>query len=243
MHYYQKTAQSLAARTAKLQQQRHFVRNLHGRFPQISLSTIANSWPSRLESVALYDSDTLTTHRLYHATLIKIKEDAKNLTPNNDQSENENEQQQQPHGTATVSFVETTDAHLDQPISGDDDVPQHPISSLKCGDPSAYTVPIVVKMPDMTEDDDTNNIVEQWYKQPGDVIKRNDILCDITTPAFTFGMVTEDEEDAIMGEIHVPEGERASDNDPICTIYHLPEEEKNKKKGHKKDGKNEWKHY
>eukprot|EP00980_Cylindrotheca_fusiformis_P031265 scaffold26097_cov108-Cylindrotheca_fusiformis.AAC.1 len=73
-------------------------------------------------------------------------------------------------------------------------------------------------MPDMGEGND--NLIEKWYKQPGDVIKKNDILCDISTPDFTFGMVTEDEFDAIMGEIHVQEGERADDEAPICTIYH-----------------------
>jgi hypothetical protein len=158
------------------------------------------------------------------------------------QQQQQQQQQQQPHGTATISFVETDEAY---PFTNnnDDDVDtntKHPIASLKGnGDPSAYTVPIVVKMPDMSSDDDPDhqNIIEKWYKQPGDVIKRNDILCDITTPAFTFGMVTEDEEDAIMGNIHVAEGDAAADHTPICTIYHLPDdhvdatkEEENKEK-------------
>jgi hypothetical protein len=133
----------------------------------------------------------------------------------------------QPHGTATVTFVETDETvpfHNDEDddTSNDSATKKHPIGSLKGGDPSAYTVPIVIKMPDMSEEDDEHNMIEKWYKVPGDVIKRNDILCDITTPAFTFGMVTEDEEDAIMGDIHVLEGNAAPDNTPICTIYHLP---------------------
>jgi hypothetical protein len=94
---------------------------------------------------------------------------------------------------------------------------KHSLEDLN-GDPETFTVEVVVNMPDMGEGN--NNLIEKWYKQPGDVIKENDILCDITTPDFTFGMVTEDEFDAIMGEIHVAEGEVADDNAPICTIYH-----------------------
>ncbi|KAL3928138.1 MAG: hypothetical protein SGBAC_012776 [Bacillariaceae sp.] len=86
-----------------------------------------------------------------------------------------------------------------------------------------FTVPIVINMPDMN-DDNLISKIEKWYKEPGDIIKRNDILCDITTPDFTFGMVTEDDVDAIMGEQHVQEGESAEDNAPICTIYHEPDE-------------------
>jgi Biotin-requiring enzyme len=182
---------------------------------------------------ATMGSSSLGTTRFYHQSPIaftakenkeaaeEIKEDAKTLTPNDDE---------QPHGTATISFVETDQ---DEPFNDQDDVPKHPIDSLKGGDPSAYTVPIEIKMPDMSDDDDDHNIIEKWYKQPGDVIKRNDVLCDITTPAFTFGMVTDDEEDAIMGDIYVAEGQAASDNAPICTIYHLPEPDHNRAAGKK----------
>mmetsp|Transcript_20196 Transcript_20196/g.49540 ORF Transcript_20196/g.49540 Transcript_20196/m.49540 type:complete len:244 (+) Transcript_20196:163-894(+) len=90
------------------------------------------------------------------------------------------------------------------------------------GDRENFTKPIVINMPDMN-DDNLISTIEKWYKEPGDVIKRNDILCDIATPDFTFGMVTEDVFDAIMGEHHVKEGESAVDNAPICTIYHQPE--------------------
>jgi len=90
------------------------------------------------------------------------------------------------------------------------------------GDLENFTVPIVINMPDMN-DDNLISTIEKWYKEPGDIIKRNDILCDIATPDFTFGMVTEDDVDAIMGEHHVKAGESAEDNEPICTIYHQPE--------------------
>jgi hypothetical protein len=129
------------------------------------------------------------------------------------------QQEPQPHGTATITFTEQDDINNND----DDDTNKHPIESLQGGgDPSQYTVPIVIQMPDMSDEDDIHNTIEKWYKQPGDVIKRNDILCDIATPDFTFGMVTEDEEDAVMGEIHVPEGTMVPDHTPICTIYHRP---------------------
>lgn len=106
------------------------------------------------------------------------------------------------------------------PIEEEEEEPfegSHPPESLD-GDRALYTVPIAINMPDMGDGDD--NLVEEWFKQPGDIIKRNDILCDITTPDFTFGMVTEDECDAIMGEIYVSAGEACPDNAKICTIYH-----------------------
>jgi pyruvate/2-oxoglutarate dehydrogenase complex dihydrolipoamide acyltransferase (E2) component len=93
----------------------------------------------------------------------------------------------------------------------------HPDSSLD-GSRDLYTVPVTIKMPDMGEGDD--NVVGEWFKSPGDIIKYNDVLCDITTPDFTFGMVTEDEHDAIMGEILVEAGQQADDGAPICIIYH-----------------------
>ena len=82
-----------------------------------------------------------------------------------------------------------------------------------------YTVVIPVRMPDMGEGE---NKILKWYKQPGDWIKRNDILCDIQTPDFTFGLVTEDEFDSIMGEIFYEASEENSVDDEavICNILH-----------------------
>ncbi|KAG7358013.1 dienelactone hydrolase family protein [Nitzschia inconspicua] len=182
------------------------------RYPELT-----NPHPAPIESY----NDNI---RWFHTSPTPCKDidTSKTGMVNNDkQQQQEEEQQQQPHGTAKISFAETDE---NETVHEQDDVPHHPVTSLKGGDPAAYTVPIVIKMPDMSEEDDKNNVLEKWYKQPGDVIKRNDVLCDITTPDFTFGMVTEDEDDAVMGEIHVDEGETAADNTPICTIYHLPED-------------------
>jgi pyruvate/2-oxoglutarate dehydrogenase complex dihydrolipoamide acyltransferase (E2) component len=83
-------------------------------------------------------------------------------------------------------------------------------------------------MPDMSDGHD--NTVETWYKKPGDIIKYNDILCDIATQDFTFGLSMDDNHDAIMGEIHVEAGTTARDGAPICTVYHPEDESGGKKK-------------
>jgi pyruvate/2-oxoglutarate dehydrogenase complex dihydrolipoamide acyltransferase (E2) component len=104
-------------------------------------------------------------------------------------------------------------------------------------------------MPDMSlgGDDDNHgpmganhNMVEEWFKRPGDIIRKNDVLCDITTPDFTFGMVTDDDEMAIMGDIHVPAGVHVPDHTPICTVYHYgTPEDKEAGKTNKKDDDDE----
>ena len=112
--------------------------------------------------------------------------------------------------------------------SGDDGVPSvksHPASALKFAR-ELYTVPVTIRMPDISDTND--NTIEEWFKKPGDVIQRDDILCDISTPDFTFGMSVDDETDAIMGEILIEAGQHVSDGTPICVVYH-PEETQQKK--------------
>jgi hypothetical protein len=93
-------------------------------------------------------------------------------------------------------------------------------------DRSHYTIEVEVRMPDMGMG--SGKILE-WYKKEGDVVKRDEVICDIETPDFTFGMESEDEHDAIMGKILVeaPSG-NVADNDVICTMFY-PEKSKNKK--------------
>jgi hypothetical protein len=124
-------------------------------------------------------------------------------------------------GTASITFVD------DQ---AEPNTKRHAESTLEGDDRSHYTVEIKIRMPDMGEGND--NKVVKWYKQTGDIIKRNDIMCDIETPDFTFGMVTEDEFDSIMGEIFVKEGpEFVKDGTVICNVWHQvePGEEEAKK--------------
>lgn len=122
----------------------------------------------------------------------------------------------QPAGTATVTFVENDEGIL----KNDDQQAQDEDGRTLPHPRSHYTIPIVVKMPDMSTEDDLHNTIERWYKQPGDVVQRNDVLCDIGTPDFTFGMVTDDEDDCLMGDVHVEEGSMVADDTPICTLLH-----------------------
>ena len=127
--------------------------------------------------------------------------------------------EQEIKATEEIEVIEDVEVlEVDEEVN---DSIQHPIESLK-GDISEYTEEVIIKMPDMGDGND--NQIEKWYKQPGDIIKFNDVLCDISTPDFTFGMVIEDEEDAIMGEILVQEGEVGDDDAPICITYHRKEE-------------------
>lgn len=111
--------------------------------------------------------------------------------------------------------------------SVDDGVPtvkSHPASALKFAR-ERYTVPVTIRMPDISDTND--NKIEEWFKKPGDVIQRDDVLCDISTPDFTFGMSVDDETDAIMGDILIQAGEPVLDGTPICVVYH-PEETQQK---------------
>lgn len=85
-------------------------------------------------------------------------------------------------------------------------------------DVTKFTVRIELKMPDMGEG---GGKILKWYKEPGDIVKREDVLCDIETPDFTFGMETDDEQLALMGEILVeaPSG-TIQDNEVICVLLH-----------------------
>lgn len=98
-------------------------------------------------------------------------------------------------------------------------------------DASRYTVSVEVKMPAMG---DGGGKILKWYKQKGDVVLREDVLCDIETDDFTFGMETDDEHPAIMGDILVdaPSG-KVKDDEVLCILLH--EEPKSKKEKEKKE--------
>jgi hypothetical protein len=92
-----------------------------------------------------------------------------------DDSKDQKSSQQQEDGTS-IKFVDDMDALGNET--------KHAEDTLEL-DRSAYTVQVKVRMPNMGEGNE--NKVNKWYKQPGDIVKRNDILCDIETPDFTFG--------------------------------------------------------
>ena len=91
-------------------------------------------------------------------------------------------------------------------------------------DPSQFTVKIEVKMPAMGNG---GGKILKWYKEPGDVVHHEEVLCDIETPDFTFGMEVDDEQVAIMGDILVQAPSKTiKDNEVICILLH--EESKSK---------------
>jgi len=93
-------------------------------------------------------------------------------------------------------------------------------------DKSKFTEEVKIRMPDLGED---NARVRKWHKKEGDLIKWNDVLCDIEVESFEFGMVTDDECDAIMGPIFVPANTEkpVKDGEVLCIVLH-PEEEEQK---------------
>jgi len=95
-------------------------------------------------------------------------------------------------------------------------------------DASKYTHEVKVEMPDIGDLKGGN--IEKWYKQPGDIIHRDDIICDIRTESFTFGMVTDDDFDSMMGKILVEE--ESGMVDPGTVIFTTFSEDKH----HRDDG-------
>lgn len=98
---------------------------------------------------------------------------------------------------------------------------QHPVRNLSSGseensngkkdeDRSKFTHEVKVSMPEVGEGEQALGVIQKWYKQEGDVIKRDEVICDIRTELFTFGMLTDDDYDSIMGEILIPE-----ESDPV----------------------------
>ena len=61
-------------------------------------------------------------------------------------------------------------------------------------------------------------MIQKWFKKEGDLIKRDEVICDIRTELFTFGMLTDDAYDSIMGKILIPEeAEPIEPGTVICT--------------------------
>jgi hypothetical protein len=132
--------------------------------------------------------------------------------------------QPQAHGTATITFSEKdTDDVNEASETKAAETMEEDIAAL-------YKVVVPIRMPDMGEG---KNKIVAWFKRPGDIIKRNDVLCDIQTPDFTFGMVTEDEHDSLMGEIFFEANtdEGIPDEAVICHVLHQELADGKKKKG------------
>ncbi|KAL3786514.1 hypothetical protein ACHAW5_002054 [Stephanodiscus triporus] len=75
-------------------------------------------------------------------------------------------------------------------------------------DRTKFTREVKIEMPDVG--DDIGGVIEKWHKKEGDLIRRDEVICDIRTELFTFGMLTDDDYDSIMGKILIPE-----ESDPV----------------------------
>lgn len=62
----------------------------------------------------------------------------------------------------------------------------------------------------------TGGEVVEWYKQPGDAVKKGDALCSIMTEKITNDL--EAINDGVLDSIVVPEGESAKCGDVIAYI-------------------------
>lgn len=86
-------------------------------------------------------------------------------------------------------------------------------------DRSEFKYEVKIRMPEVGEDQE--GVIEKWYKEEGDLIKNGDTICDIKTEMFTFGMVTDDDDESIMGEIMIAENsDPFADGTVICTTFH-----------------------
>jgi hypothetical protein len=117
---------------------------------------------------------------------------------------------------------ETTDhSHLDVTIEEELDA-----NTLQL-DRSKFTEEYKILMPALGNG--AGKILE-WFKKEGDVVLREDVLCDIETPDFTFGMENDDEHIAIMGKILVEApSEPVKDNETICILLREKKEKKEEK--------------
>ena len=129
--------------------------------------------------------------------------------------------------TTKVSFLNEEDQTSDD-LEGNRTV-NHNKRFQKSLDPSEYTEQVKVRLPEM---DDGEGRIVRWYKEEGDIVLRNDVLCDVETESFTFGMQTDDEYPAILGPILVQASETKTltSKAVICILWHKKEQRKGPEK-------------
>ena len=90
-------------------------------------------------------------------------------------------------------------------------------------DTKKFTHKRELRMPDMGEG---KNEIVQWLAEEGDLIVRGDVLCDIQTPDFVFGMEIDDEQPSILWKRLIEPNVQVSDDEIICWLLHEGKEEK-----------------
>mmetsp|Transcript_45472 Transcript_45472/g.52517 ORF Transcript_45472/g.52517 Transcript_45472/m.52517 type:complete len:292 (+) Transcript_45472:144-1019(+) len=139
-------------------------------------------------------------------------------------SDSSNKEEKKEAGTiqASITFAETDEEYLSLGGESNEDNNSNSDADTTTIDPTLYTQPIIIEMPPMDDisDDASHCSVEEWFFKEGDVVRTNDVLCDISTPDFVFGMQIDDEELGILKTIHVQPHIKVPDHTPLCTIYH-----------------------
>ena len=178
---------------------------------------------------AAFVGSSSTSKRLMSSSSTTNDDDNNNNNNKEEENSGEKEQGSETGNTITgsISFATATDEeHLSSSSS----------KNVEDIDYSLYTEPIIIEMPQLDDisDDKTNCYIEEWYKKENDIIYSQDVICDISTPDFSFGMQIDDEDDiGILKQIHIKENIQVPDFTPICTIYYkkkmkLKDEEENK---------------
>jgi len=135
-----------------------------------------------------------------------------------------NKEEKKEAGTiqASITFAEKDEEYLSLGGESNENNSNNSDADTTTIDPTLYTQPIIIEMPPMDDisDDASHCSVEEWYFKEGDVVRTNDVICDISTPDFVFGMQIDDEEIGILKKIHVQPHRKVPDHTPLCTIYH-----------------------
>jgi biotin carboxyl carrier protein len=127
--------------------------------------------------------------------------------------------------TDTDTAIDTDEQHEETALNISADVVQEiedAATTTTIINHEEYTQELIIQLPSIGDDNITGKVV-QWYKAEGDIVRTNDTICDVETDLFTFGMDVEDENEGIMKEILVKEGEEGhKPGTPICIIMHKP---------------------
>lgn len=148
------------------------------------------------------------------------EEDAPTQSPETTQQQEEEDKQVNHHDHHAAETSTNPSSNIEQELSSSTSSASSSTSTSSTE--QEYTEKITIELPDVGDIHAKGKILK-WYKQQGDIVRPNDTICDIETDLFTFGMDVEDENEGIMKEILVPEGEEGlKPGTPICTIMHKP---------------------
>ncbi|OEU12861.1 hypothetical protein FRACYDRAFT_244134 [Fragilariopsis cylindrus CCMP1102] len=168
-------------------------------------------------AAAAFVGSSSTSKRLMSSSSTRNDDNTNNNSNKEEENSSEKEQESETGSTITgsISFATATDEEYLSSSSSKKENNKH----VEDIDYSLYTEPIIIEMPQLDDisDDKTNCYIEEWFKKENDIIYFGDVICDISTPDFSFGMQIDDEDDiGILKEIHIKEDIKVADFTPIC---------------------------